>query len=491
MTLDRSIVVGVCGAGAMGAGIAQVAAQAGHTTIVLDRDEPALQRGRAGVEKSLTGLVAKGKIAEKDAQAINSRIVWTLDIGELAKAGLIIEAVVEDEAAKRALFRALEDAATEAALATNTSSLSVTRLAARLRRPERFLGLHFFNPAPVMKLVEVIPGAASDAGLVAAAEALMRLWGKEPVIARDVPGFIVNRVARPFYGEGWRALEEGAADAVTIDFLFRDLAGFRMGPLELGDLIGHDVNSAVARSVYDAYFGRTRFAPSLMQVSMAAAGKLGRKSGEGVYDYRDGAAAPTPAFAPTVKPASEIRFGPLTAPLQALIGKAGSIDNATPAGFATVSGALIGFSDGWTAAAYAHDIGRPVALLDHIRDASAATALAFAASNDEARAAARAFAASCGKKAVELADRPGLVVLRTLAQLANAGGDAVRDRVTDAEGVDRAMRFGANYPFGPLEWARACGFVRTTEALDAISKETGEAMYRAGEWLRAAARRQG
>lgn len=490
MTLDRSIVIGVCGAGAMGAGIAQIAAQAGHQTIVLDRDETALTRGRSGVEKSLAGLVARGKITGQEAQATGRRIVWALDIEELAKAGLVIEAIVEDEAAKRALFGALEEGGTEAVLATNTSSLSVTRLADGLRRPGRFLGLHFFNPAPAMKLVEIIPGAATDVGLVAAAEALMRLWGKEPVVARDVPGFIVNRVARPFYSEGWRALEEGAADAATIDFLFRDLAGFRMGPLELGDLIGHDVNSAVARSIHEAYFGRTRFAPSLMQASLAASGKLGRKTGAGVYDYHDDAPPPAPAFAPAHPAPKDIRFGPLTGPLQLLCGAPGASDNSTPAGFASLDGALVGFADGWPASAYARDFGRPVALLDYVDDPAAAAAIAFSASDETARLAARAYAAAAGKKAVELFDRPGLVVLRTLLQLANAAADAVRDRVGEASGIDRAMRFGANYPYGPLAWVQSFGFARAVEALDAISKETGEPMYRACEYLRAEARKQ-
>lgn len=478
----------------MGAGIAQVAAQAGHKVIVYDRDEAALANGRSAVDKGAQALLKRGKLDAAGAKDLTGRIVWTLTIADMAPAGLVIEAIVEKQEAKVSLFRQLEEVvAPDAALATNTSSLPVTLLGAALSRPARFLGLHFFNPAPVMKLVEAVSGAATDPELANAAASLMRGWGKEAVPVRDVPGFIVNRVARPFYSEGWRALEEGAADAATVDFLFRDLAGFRMGPLELGDLIGHDVNYAVARSVYDAYFGRTRFVPSLGQGQLAAAGRLGRKTGAGVYDYGAGALTPAPRFASLAeaKPVT-VNLGRDADSIKALLDRAQApygADKTIPAGFATIAGVLVGFSEGWTAGAFAHDFGRPVALLDWIREPGAASAIAFAASDGEARAAALALANVCGKRAVELKDRPGLVVLRALLQLANAAGDAMRDRVSDAGGIDRAMRFGANYPFGPLEWLKDYGAARAVGALDAIAEETGDAMYFAGEELRAAARR--
>ena len=491
--LSRDTIIGVAGAGAMGAGIAQIAAQAGHPVVVLDQDEAALARGREVVEKGASALMKRGKLSPTDAQALSSRIAWTLDEKVLAPAGLVIEAVIENAGIKQGLFRILEETLSDdAVIATNTSSLSVTALASALKRPQRFLGLHFFNPAPVMKLVEVVSGAATDPAVALICFELMKSWGKEAVEVRDVPGFIVNRVARPFYSEGWRALEEGAADAATIDFLFRDLAGFRMGPLELGDLIGHDVNYAAACSVYEAYHARTRFVPSLAQGQLVAAGRLGRKSGAGVHDYRAG-----PVHAPRLAKLSQeapaaLKLGREAEPLNGLLNHSGAkfdADKSTPAGFADVEGVLIGFGEGWPASACAHDLGRPVALLDWIGDAAQASVIAFAASNDEARRAAVAFAQACGKGAVEVKDRPGLVVLRTLLQLANAAGDAVRDQVGDADGIDRAMRFGANYPFGPLEWANTYGVARAVAALDAIGEETGEQMYFAGEALRAMARR--
>ncbi|VAV92746.1 3-hydroxybutyryl-CoA dehydrogenase; 3-hydroxyacyl-CoA dehydrogenase, partial [hydrothermal vent metagenome] len=351
--------IGVCGAGAMGAGIAQVAAQAGHNVVVLDRDDAALARGRESLQKGAAALLKRGKIDAAEADALVSRVSWTLDVGALAGAGLVIEAIVEDAAIKHALYVQLESVMdSSAVLATNTSSLSVSSLAEGLARPPQFLGLHFFNPAPIMKLVEVVSGVDSDPAIAAAARALMQRWGKVAVNARDVPGFIVNRVARPFYGEGWRALEEDAGDAATLDFLYRDLAGFRMGPLELGDLIGHDINSAAAQSIFDAYDGRTRFAPSPAQARLVAAGRLGRKSGRGVYDYSDDAEKPAPNFVETDRQSAPgmLAVGPDTAALQSLLKAAGiqfEMKQHIEPGFAEIDNVVVGFCDGRSAGALA------------------------------------------------------------------------------------------------------------------------------------------
>ena len=471
--LNGDAVVGVCGAGAMGAGIAQVAAQAGRRVIIFDQFEDALARGRATLASGLSALVKRGKISEADAAAISARCAWTLDISDISGASLVIEAIVEDAEVKRALFQRIEDTVSQSAIiATNTSSLAVTSLAAGRKNAARYMGLHFFNPAPVMKLVEVISGAETDPALAASAFALMTAWGKTAVMARDAPGFIVNRVARPFYGEGWRALEEGAADAATLDFLYRDLAGFRMGPFELGDLIGHDVNTAAAKSVFDAYFGRTRFTPSLMQGQLVAAGRLGRKSGRGVYSYAE-ETKPPPRFASEPTPNKDLS-------LLEKVKRGECVD---------FEGAMVMSSDGRPASLVAAETGKPVVVIDFIRDCAAATAIAFAASNDLADDAALKFAALGGKAAVRLKDRPGLVVLRTLLQLANCAADAIRDQVADAEAIDVAMINGVNYPFGPVAFAAEFGFRRVVNALNAIADETGEAIYRPGEWLRAAARR--
>lgn len=456
----------------MGAGIAQVAAQAGHAVIVLDQNEEALARGRETVAKGLAALVKRGKLDDAQASAIASRCRWTLDAAALAPAGLVIEAIVENADLKRALFEKIEAVvATEAIIATNTSSLAVTALAAGRKNPARYMGLHFFNPAPVMKLVEVIAGAETDGALAASAQRLMNAWGKTAVMVRDAPGFIVNRVARPFYGEGWRALEEGAADAATIDFLFRDLAGFRMGPFELGDLIGHDVNYAAAQSVFAAYSGRTRFTPSLMQGGLVAAGRLGRKTGRGVYSYSEERSA-APAVLTVDRAGAEISM------------LAAVMDGAA----IETDGVRIMASDGRPARAVSAAINRPVVTLDFTRDPAASGVIAFSVSGNEAKEIAFRFLAQNGKNAVMLRDRPGLVVMRTLLQLANCAADAVRDNIAEPQAIDLAMVNGVNYPFGPIAWAEKFGFGRVVAALDAIADETGEAMYRPGEWLRAAAR---
>jgi len=461
---------GVVGAGAMGAGIAQVAAQAGARVSVTDVSEDALARGRTGVEKALADQVRKGRLEQAAADAVLGRIVWSTDLAAHADADLVVEAVVEDPGVKAALFAGLEGLVRpEAILATNTSSLSVTALARGLARPGRFVGMHFFNPAPVMKLVEVVSGAATDPAVAEAVFAAAKAWGKTPVRVRDVPGFIVNRVARPFYGEGLRAWGEGVGEPADIDHALKVCAGFRMGPLELADLIGHDVNSAVARSVYDACFGRTRFAPQQAQLELVAAGRLGRKSGSGVYDY--GGDLPAPRFVEAAPVAGdEAAFARLAA------GETVRADDV-----------VVARADGRSAAAWAAEHGAPVALIDWTRDLNAVETVVFAASDERARDAAAGLAAAAGKRALRLRDRPGGLVLRTLAQLANGAADAVRDRVAEPADIDRAMLFGANYPQGPLAWADQVGAGFVVRALDGIAQETGEEMYRPCEVLRRAA----
>jgi 3-hydroxybutyryl-CoA dehydrogenase len=289
--------VGVLGAGAMGSGIAQVAAVAGHPVILQDVDEAAIGRARAGIDKALARESEKARLTPSASEAARGRIryVASADLGPFAPCNLVIEAIVERLEPKRESFAALERVvAPEATLATNTSALSITAIAGACQHPERVVGLHFFNPAPVMPLVEVVRGQATPRALVEAAGALVQRWGKTTVVAADTPGFIVNRVARPFYGEALRILDEGIADCATIDWAMRTLGGFRMGPFELMDLIGNDVNFAVTSAVYEGFFFDPRYKPSLTQRRLVEANLLGRKTGQGYYDYRDGAARPAP-----------------------------------------------------------------------------------------------------------------------------------------------------------------------------------------------------
>ncbi len=285
----------------MGAGIAQLAAAAGHKTILYDTDSQALTRAMGGIDKNLARSVEKGRISVDDAALVRKRVTCVggepdAGLDPLADCGFVIEAIVENLDAKQTLFSRLEAiVAADTVLATNTSSLSITAIARRLQRPERLLGVHFFNPPTVLPLVEIVPGLATSRDVTNSARALVDAWGKTTVIAADTPGFIVNRIARPFYGEALRIFEEGIADMATIDWAMREIGGFRMGPFELMDFIGNDINLAATKSVYEATFHDSRFRPFITQQRLFDAGHLGRKTGRGYYDYTDGAIAPEPS----------------------------------------------------------------------------------------------------------------------------------------------------------------------------------------------------
>jgi 3-hydroxybutyryl-CoA dehydrogenase len=305
-TLGPEVTIGVVGAGAMGAGIAQVAAQRGHPVVLADAAAGSIAKAKEGHTKALAREVEKGRVTRADADAVLARITYVSGVAEqdlrhFAPCALVIEAIVEDLAIKQGLFRALEQVvAPTAVLATNTSSLSVAAMAGACAQSERVVGIHFFNPAPVMPLVEIIPALATSEAVAQACRALVERWGKIPVMASDTPGFIVNRIARPFYGEALRILEEGIADCATIDWAMRSIGGFKMGPFELMDFIGNDVNHAVTRSVFEAMYFDPRYKPALTQRRLVESGWLGRKSKRGYYDYRDGATAPAPTEDPAL-----------------------------------------------------------------------------------------------------------------------------------------------------------------------------------------------
>lgn len=491
--LDKRVTVLVIGAGAMGSGIAQVAAAAGHPVVLHDARAGAAAAGREAIGRELQAAVRKGRMTDADAAATLARVRPAASLADGAGAGLAIEAIVEDLAVKQALFAELEALLpADAILATNTSSLSITRLGAALARPGRLAGMHFFNPATRMKLVEVVSGLATDPAVAACLHATAAAWGKVPVHAKSTPGFIVNRVARPFYAEALRVLDEQAGDPATLDALMREAGGFPMGPFELMDLIGHDVNFAVTRSVFEAYFGDPRFTPSLIQQELVAAGRLGRKSGRGFFAYGEGAARPQPAVLAACGAPSSLVFvddGGPAAVLARRIEAAGiRIARCAPGAPLPRDGVVLALSDGRTATARAVDEGvRDLVLFDLALDYATTPRLAVAAADTcvpPALDAAVGALQAAGIAVSRLDDVAGLLVLRTVAMLANEGADAVRQGVASASDVDAAMRMGTNYPRGPLAWAEAVGVARVVALLGHLGAHYGEDRYRTSPWLK-------
>lgn len=488
--LPLSAVVAVIGAGAMGAGIAQVAAVAGHPVRLLDNRPGAAQQAIEGIRAQLGKLADKGKMTAEAARAAGERLQAAENLAQLADAGLVVEAIVENLEVKRALFRDLEAVVGgHCIFGTNTSSISVTAIGAGLQNAGRLAGLHFFNPAPLMALVEVVSGLATDAAVAETLFATAAAWGKTPVHAKSTPGFIVNRVARPFYAEGLRLLHEGAADCATIDAVVREAGGFRMGPFELMDMIGHDVNFAVTRSVWNAFFNDQRFLPSLIQQELVDAGFLGRKTGRGFYSYAAGAERPAPSTAAAAAVPAQITVYGTTALAQALVSRLQAAGVTFTQAEATADGcvaqagdAALYQTDGRSATqrAQATDVANTV-LVDLALDYGRATRLAVAAARQasaSARDAAIGLLQAAGWAVSEFNDVPGLAVMRTVAMLANEAADAVNQGVCDARGADAAMRLGVNYPCGPLAWADAVGVEQIDTVLRHLGRFYGEDRYR-------------
>ncbi|MDB5919138.1 MAG: paaC [Massilia sp.] len=498
--LPAGSLVAVIGSGAMGAGIAQVAASAGHQVVLYDTRPEAVAKAIADIGKVYLKLVEKGRMNALDADAATTRLRGAGSLAEVRDAALVVEAIVENLEAKRSLFAELETiVGDDCILATNTSSISVTAIAAELRRPQRLAGMHFFNPVPLMALVEVISGLATDPLVAATVFATAAAWGKSPVHARSTPGFIVNRVARPFYAEGLRLLLEQAADPATLDAVMREAGGFRMGPFELMDLIGHDVNFAVTKSVHQAYFGDPRYTPSVLQQEMVNAGFLGRKTGRGFYRYGDDDVKPAPqAEAVQPRPDAIGVSGPANPIVEAIgqrLAGAGIKVGRQPTGEPQhevpafhCHGAQVFLTDGRSATERAHANGHAdTVLFDLALDYAGATRIALARADgcsDAAYEAVVGLFQAAGFAVSRIDDVPGMVVMRTVAMLANEAADAVNQGVCSAAAVDIAMQKGVNYPRGPLAWTDSIGVRQVVTVLSNLAASYGEDRYRVSPLLR-------
>ncbi|GAA3500376.1 3-hydroxyacyl-CoA dehydrogenase [Streptomyces prasinosporus] len=461
--LDLSSPVAVVGTGTMGQGIAQVALVAGHPVRLYDAVPGRAAEAADAIGARLDRLVEKERLTAAERDAARARLLPVGELAGLADCALVVEAVLERLDAKQELFRALEDVVSDdCLLATNTSSLSVTAIGGALRLPGRFVGLHFFNPAPLLPLVEVVSGFATDAACAARAHETARAWGKTPVACADTPGFLVNRIARPFYAEAFTVYESRGADPATVDAVLRESGGFRMGAFELTDLIGQDVNESVTHSVWRSFFQDVRFTPSLVQRRLVESGRLGRKSGRGWYDYGEGAGRPEPHTAgPAEAPAYVVAGGDLgpASDLLALIREAGievrEAEEDHGARLVLPGGGRLVLADGRTSAEF-----RDVVHFDLALDYRTATRVALSHAphtSPVAVAEATGLFQALGKKVSVIGDVPGMIVARTVARIIDLAVDAVAQGVATEEDVDTAMRLGVNYPLGPFEWSRRLG----------------------------------
>ncbi|MFG2354977.1 3-hydroxyacyl-CoA dehydrogenase [Streptomyces sp. NPDC048521] len=481
--IDLSSPVAVVGTGTMGQGIAQVALVAGHPVRLYDAVAGRARDAAGAIGARLDRLVDKGRLSGPDRDAARARLKPADSLAELADCALVVEAVLERLDVKQQLFDELEKiVAEDCLLATNTSSLSVTAIAGPLRHPGRFVGLHFFNPAPLLPLVEVVSGFATDVTSATRAYETARAWGKTPVACADTPGFIVNRIARPFYAEAFAVHEAQAADPATIDAVLRESGGFKMGAFELTDLIGQDVNESVTHSVWQSFFQDVRFTPSLAQRRLVESGRLGRKTGHGWYDYADGAERPEPHTADKEQPPAHVvaegGLGP-AAELLTLIREAGievreeGEDNGTR--LVLPSGGQLVLADGQTSVEF-----RDVVYFDLALDYRKATRIALSACHDTSPrtlAEATGLFQALGKDVSVIGDVPGMIVARTVARIIDLAHDAVAKGVATEEDIDTAMRLGVNYPLGPFEWDRRLGRGFAFDVLDEMHERDPSGRY--------------
>ena len=485
--------VGVAGAGAMGRGIAQIAAQAGSNVRLYDTQPQALARARDELFSQWDRLLEKGRMDAAAVAGCKARLLTAGSLQELADCDLVVEAIVERLDAKRSLFTDLEQVVRpDAVLATNTSSLSVTAIAAGMKNPARFAGYHFFNPVPLMKVVEVIAGLKTDAAVCEGLSAYARQMGHTPVLAQDTPGFIVNHAGRGYGTEALRIVGEGVADFATIDRILKDQVGFKLGPFELMDLTALDVSHPVMESIYRQYYEEPRYRPSVITAQRLAGGVVGRKVGEGFYRYVDGKAqvaaepaAPQVAELPPVwvstRAARRSELYQLLKDLGATIETGQS-----PSLHALSLVAPLGFDVTTVAVVERLDPARTIGI-DMLIDDAATKRRVLAtnpATRTDMRDAAHALFARDGKAVSVIRDSGGFVTQRVVAAIVNIAADICQQRICSPKDLETAVTLGLGYPLGPLAMGDRWGPTNILEVLFNMQTVYGDPRYRPSPWLR-------
>jgi len=477
------LVAGVAGAGTMGRGIAQVLAQCGARTLLFDAQPGAARKAKDAIGQALGKLLEKGRLGAADVDQSMGRIEIVDSLDALAPCHVVVEAIVEDLSAKRELFSTLEKTVQpDCILASNTSSLSVTAMAAACKRPNRVAGYHFFNPVPVMKVVEVVDGVLTERWATDALAALARRFGHTPVRCKDTPGFIVNHAGRAFVPEALRVLSEGVADFAAIDHILVDAAGFRLGPFGLMDLVGLDVAHAVMKSMYQQYFEEPKYRPSFLAEPRVAAGLLGRKSGQGWYRYEKGGAAQSVAETPPPEARPQAVWA--VPELKELLIELGAKPELKPSADAICFVAPLGADATTSALELGLDPARTVAVDPLFGFTKRRTLMKTPITKKEVLGAAHGLLAADGVPVSLINDSPGFVAQRVVAHIVNVGCDICQMRIASPQDLDRAVTLGLGYPRGPLAMGDALGPKRILAVLQAMHDFYQEPRYRPSPWLR-------
>jgi 3-hydroxybutyryl-CoA dehydrogenase len=478
--------IGIAGAGAMGRGIAQIAAAAGFNVLLFDANEGAAEEACRSLGATFAKLAEKGKLTFEAAGGAKDRLqaVQPMD-GKLAACDIVIEAIFENLEAKKALFSGLESVVTtDCILASNTSSLSITAIATACRHPQRVAGLHFFNPVPLMKVAEVVAGLRTDAAILDRLTAFVERTGHAPVRAKDTPGFIVNHAGRGYGPEALRLLEDGIADAATIDRVLTEQAGFRMGPLELYDLVGLDVSAAVMETLYAQFKHEPRYRPSPIVQARVEAGLLGRKTGQGFYSYENGQIArPDEPPVPVCPPVPVWTDDDAIASLLADMG-INRDQGAQPGKDSLILIAPLGEDASGMAARLQLDAKRTLAVDTFFGLDKRRVLMTTPATGKAWRDAAQALLAKDGKPVSIIKDSPGFIAQRVIANIVNIAAEIAQMGIATPADIDTAVRLGLGYPMGPLAWGDKLGPTRILQILEALHRETGDMRWRPSLWLR-------